>query len=159
MKKAAFLLILSIVILVSGCGSTTTPSSNPADKTLKVGVTVGPHAQIMAVVQQVAEKNGLKIQIVEFADYIQPNVALSKGDIDLNSFQHQPYLEHVVADRKYDLIPLAKTVLFPMGVYSQKIRHLTELKAGATVAIPDDPTNGGRSLLLLEKAGLIKLKR
>lgn len=159
MKKTALLLILAIVALVGGCVSTTNQSSSPADKTPKVGVTAGPHAQIMAVVQQVAEKDGLKIQIVEFADYIQPNVALSKGDIDLNSFQHQPYLEHVIADRKYDLIPLAKTVLFPMGVYSQKVRSLTELKVGATIAIPDDPTNGGRSLLLLEKAGLIKLKR
>ena len=105
-----------------------------------------------------AEKDGLKIQIVEFSDYVQPNVALNQGDIDINSFQHLPFLENMVKDRKYDLVMLAKTFTFPMGIYSKKIKNIKDLKDGAVIAMPNDPTNGGRALLLFEKAGLIKLK-
>jgi len=141
--------------LSAGCGQ---QSSTKVEKTLKVGVTAGPHAEIMDVVKKVAEKEGLKIEVVEFNDYIQPNVALNQGDIDVNSFQHQPYLDNIIKDRKYDLTPLAKTVIFPMGIYSTKIKNITDLPQGATVAIPNDPTNGGRALLLLEKVNLIKLR-
>lgn len=156
-------LVLSFALLLTaGCGSKpepVKPAASPAvDKPIKVGVTPGPHAQILEVVKKIAEKDGLKIQIVEFSDYIQPNVALNQGDIDLNSFQHLPYLENIVKDRKYDLVMLAKTITFPMGVYSKKIKSIKDLKDGAIVAIPNDPTNGGRALALFEKAGLIKLK-
>jgi len=162
-KSVALILCLIFVLaLVAGCGGKTEPAkpaaAPAADKPLKVGVTPGPHAQIMEVVKKVAEKDGLKIQIVEFSDYIQPNVALNQGDIDINSFQHLPYLENMVKDRKYDLVMLAKTFTFPMGIYSKKIKSIKDLKDGATVAIPNDPTNGGRALILFEKAGLIKLK-
>ena len=162
-KSVAFLLCLIFILsLAAGCGGKTEPAkpaaAPAADKPLKVGVTPGPHAQIMEVVKKVAEKDGLKIQIVEFSDYIQPNVALNQGDIDINSFQHLPYLENMVKDRKYDLVMLAKTFTFPMGIYSKKIKSIKDLKDGATVAIPNDPTNGGRALILFEKAGLIKLK-
>ena len=162
-KSVALILCLIFVLaLAAGCGGKTEPAkpaaAPAADKPLKVGVTPGPHAQIMEVVKKVAEKDGLKIQIVEFSDYIQPNVALNQGDIDINSFQHLPYLENMVKDRKYDLVMLAKTFTFPMGIYSKKIKSIKDLKDGATVAIPNDPTNGGRALILFEKAGLIKLK-
>jgi D-methionine transport system substrate-binding protein len=162
-KSVAFILCLIFILsLAAGCGGKTEPAkpaaAPAADKPLKVGVTPGPHAQIMEVVKKVAEKDGLKIQIVEFSDYIQPNVALNQGDIDINSFQHLPYLENMVKDRKYDLVMLAKTFTFPMGIYSKKIKSIKDLKDGATVAIPNDPTNGGRALILFEKAGLIKLK-
>ena len=157
-----FILCLILVsVMAAGCGKNepAKPASTPnADKPIKVGVTAGPHAQILEVVKKVAEKDGLKIQIVEFNDYIQPNVALNQGDIDINSFQHLPYLENIVKDRKYDIVMLAKTITFPMGVYSKKLKDLNELKDGASVAIPNDPTNGGRALALLEKAGLLKLK-
>ncbi|MDR3566120.1 MAG: MetQ/NlpA family ABC transporter substrate-binding protein [Negativicutes bacterium] len=157
MKKAALLLVIlfGLSALLTGCGGQSGPGG---DKPLKVGVTAGPHAEIMDVVKKVAEKDGLKIQVVEFNDYIQPNVALNQGDIDVNSFQHQPYLDNMVKDRKYDLVSVAKTVIFPMGVYSKKVKEASALKTGAIVAIPNDPTNGGRALLLLEKLGIIKLK-
>jgi D-methionine transport system substrate-binding protein len=135
--------------------------SSPAlaqDKPIKVGVTAGPHAEIFEVVKKVAEKDGLKIQIVEFSDYIQPNAALNAGDLDVNSYQHLPYLEAQIKDRGYKLVNIGYTVNFPMGVYSKKVKSLDELADGATVAIPNDPTNGGRALLILADKGLIKLK-
>ena len=159
---ALILCLIFVLALAAGCGGKTEPAkpaaAPAADKPLKVGVTPGPHAQIMEVVKKVAEKDGLKIQVVEFSDYVQPNVALHQGDIDINSFQHLPFLENMVKDRKYDLVMLAKTFTFPMGIYSKKIKNIKELKDDAVIAIPNDPTNGGRALLLFEKAGLIKLK-
>lgn len=130
-----------------------------ADKPLKVGVTAGPHAEIMEVVKQVAAKDGLEIQIVEFSDYVQPNAALNAGDLDANSYQHLPYLENQIKDRGYKLTHIAYTVNFPMGVYSRKVKALADIAAGGRVAIPNDPTNGGRALLVLESAGLIKLRK
>ena len=128
------------------------------DKPLKIGVTAGPHAQIMEVVKKIAEKDGLKIQVVEFSDYVQPNAALAAGDLDANSFQHQPYLDNMVKDRGYKIVTIAQTIVFPMGIYSKKVKSLADLKSGARVALPNDPTNGGRALLLLQANGLIKLK-
>ncbi|WP_298726545.1 MetQ/NlpA family ABC transporter substrate-binding protein [uncultured Ferrovibrio sp.] len=134
------------------------PAALAQDKPIKVGVTAGPHAEIMEVVKQVAEKDGLKIQIVEFSDYVQPNAALNAGDLDANSYQHLPYLEAQIKDRGYKLTNIAYTVNFPMGVYSKKVKSLDELPNGARVGIPNDPTNGARGLLVLESAGLIKLR-
>lgn len=151
----ALSLLLLTLGLATGCSQ---QSTAPTNKTLKIGVTAGPHAEIMEVVKKIAEKDGLKIEIVEFNDYIQPNVALNQGDIDVNSFQHQPYLENIIKDRKFDLTSIAKTVIFPMGIYSKTLKNITDLPEKAIVAIPNDPTNGGRALLLLEKLNLIKLK-
>lgn len=160
MKKYAKLITTLLVLLfalglTAGCSK---QSATTSDKPLKVGVTAGPHAEVMEVVKKVAEKDGLKIDVIEFNDYVQPNVALYQGDIDVNSFQHQPYLDNIVKDRNYDILSVAKTIIFPMGIYSKKIKNIADVKNGATVAIPNDPTNGGRALLLLEKIGLIKLK-
>jgi len=129
-----------------------------ADEAIKIGVTGGPHEQIMEVVKQVAAQNGLAIKIVEFSDYVQPNAALASGDLDANSFQHLPYLQAQVKDRGYKLISIADTVTFPMGIYSKKLKSLADLKPGAKIAVPNDPTNGGRALLLLQSQGLIKLR-
>lgn len=126
-------------------------------ETIKIGVTPGPHAQIMEKVKEVAAGKGLDIDILEFSDYVVPNQALADGELNANSFQHQPYLDNQVADRKFDLVSVAQTVNFPMGVYSKKVKSLDELKDGATVAIPNDPTNGGRALLILADQGLIKV--
>jgi len=147
---------------LTGCGGTKKADPAPAApaavrNTIKVGVTAGPHAEVMEVVKKIAAKDGLTIQIVEFNDFMQPNVALNQGDIDANSYQHRPFLDNQIKDRKYELTVIAQTIIFPMGIYSKKIKNLDELKPGSTVAVPNDPTNGGRGLLLLEKNGLIKL--
>ncbi|WP_342133323.1 MetQ/NlpA family ABC transporter substrate-binding protein [Hydrogenophaga sp. OTU3427] len=128
------------------------------DKTLKIGVTGGPHAQIFEQVKKIAEKDGLKIQIVEFSDYVQPNAALAAGDLDANSYQHKPYLDQQIKDRGYKFAPVGYTVNFPIGIYSKKVKSLKDLAEGAKFGIPNDPTNGGRVLLVLQDQGLIKLK-
>jgi len=129
-----------------------------ADETIKVGVTSGPHAQVMDVVKEVAAKHGLTIRVIEFSDYVQPNAALAAGDLDANSYQHEPYLDAQVKDRGYKLVKVADTVTFPMGIYSKKVKSLAALPVGARIAVPNDPTNGGRALLLLQKQGLLKLR-
>ena len=136
-----------------------TLSAFAQDKTsIKIGATGGPHAQILEQVKKVAEADGLKIQIVEFSDYVQPNAALAAGDLDANSYQHKPYLDQQVKDRGYKIVSVADTVNFPMGIYSKKVKSLDDLKAGARIGIPNDPTNGGRALLVFQDKGLIKLK-
>lgn len=124
---------------------------------IKVGVSVGEHAEIMEQVAKVAKDKGLDIDIVEFTDYVVPNQALNDGDLQANSFQHQPYLDNQIKDRGFDLVAIGKTITTPMGVYSAKLKSLDELPEGGKVAIPNDPTNGGRALLLLQDKGLIKL--
>ena len=160
---ALFIPILSMLLVAAGCGqqqpaATAGAQSPAAGKAIKVGVTAGPHAEIMEVVKKVAEKDGLKIQIVEFNDYMQPNIALNQGEIDANSYQHQPWLDNQIKDRKYELVSLAKTIIFPMGIYSKKVKNINDLKPGAAVAVPNDPTNGARALKILEKSGVLKLK-
>jgi len=148
-------LIKSLVALALGAAFVTPVLAQ--DKPLKVGVTAGPHAQILDVVKQEAAKQGLQLQVIEFSDYVQPNAALSAGDLDINSYQHQPYLDSANADRGYKLVSIGKTVVFPIGIYSKKVKSLADLKDGAQIGIPNDPTNGGRALLLLQEQGLIKL--
>ncbi|MGF6968492.1 D-methionine transport system substrate-binding protein [Paraburkholderia sp. WC7.3g] len=150
-----FILKLAAVI---GAATLFATAGAHAEDTIKVGVTGGPHAQIMDVVKTVAAKNGLNIKIVEFSDYVQPNAALASGDLDANSYQHAPYLQAQVKDRGYKLIRIADTVTYPMGIYSKKIKSLTELQRGAKIAVPNDPTNGARALLLLQKQGVLKLR-
>jgi D-methionine transport system substrate-binding protein len=124
---------------------------------IKVGVSVGEHAEIMEQVAKVAKDKGLDIDIVEFTDYVVPNQALNDGDLQANSFQHQPYLDNQIKDRGFDQVAIGKTITTPMGVYSAKLKSLDDLPEGGKVAIPNDPTNGGRALLLLQDKGLIKL--
>ncbi|ALM86403.1 MetQ/NlpA family ABC transporter substrate-binding protein [Bordetella sp. N] len=149
--------LLKVLATVALGASFVLPAAQAQDKPLKVGVTGGPHAEIFEVVKQEAAKQGLNIQIIEFSDYVQPNVALAAGDLDVNSYQHQPYLDNANADRGYKLVSIAKTVIFPMGVYSKKVKNLADLKEGARIGLPNDPTNGGRALLLLQTQGLIKV--
>lgn len=124
---------------------------------IKVGVSPGEHAEIMEEVAKVAAPKGLNIKVVEFSDYVVPNQALADGDIQANSFQHVPYLENQMKDRGFDLTVVGTTITTPMGVYSHHIKALADLKDGATVGIPNDPTNGGRALLVLQQLGLLKV--
>ena len=163
MKKIIALLaaILMLAVLTAGCGDKKAAAPAPAaDKkvVLKVGATPVPHAEILKVIQPILAKDGVELKIVEFTDYVRPNVALAEKELDANFFQHLPYLQQFAADRKLDLVSLIAVHIEPMGVYSKKIKNLSEVPNGGIVAIPNDPTNGGRALSILAQAGLIKMK-
>ena len=128
------------------------------DKVIKVGTISGPDAQIWEVVQKVAKREGLNVKVIEFNDYVQPNAALDAGDLDANSFQHQPYLDSQVKQRGYKIVTAGLTYISPMGVYSKKLKSLKDLPQGGKVAVPNDPSNENRALLLLQSQGVIKLK-
>lgn len=133
------------------------PTVQPG-RALKVGVSAGPYGDILREAARIAEKEGLKVEVIEFTDWTQPNVALNSGDIDLNNFQHRPYLANQVKARGFQIIPLETSIVVPAGIYSSKFTKLADIPAGAKVAIPNDPTNSARALYLFQQAGLIKLK-
>jgi len=148
--------LLSLVCLTSQLW----PSTLYTEHTLRVGVMSGWSEEVMRVAASVAKETyHIELQIVPFTDYVQPNTVLAHHNIDVNIFQHLPYLEAQTKMYHYQLVSLAKTFVYPMGFYSQKINRLSQLKTGAIIAIPNDPSNGGRALLLLQKYGLIKLKK
>ncbi|TGE33660.1 MetQ/NlpA family ABC transporter substrate-binding protein [Desulfosporosinus sp. Sb-LF] len=159
---------LSLVILASlslgltGCGSTSNTSKATSDTTaktvLKVGATPVPHAEILEYIKPALAKEGIDLKIVSYTDYVRPNLDLDTGDIDANFFQHTPYLDSFNKDHNLKLASIAKVHIEPMGVYSKKITKLDDLKTGDTLAVPNDPSNNGRALALLAKAGLIQLK-
>ncbi|MBX8464734.1 MetQ/NlpA family ABC transporter substrate-binding protein [Deinococcus sp. RIT780] len=126
--------------------------------TLRVGASPVPHADILNFVKPILAKQGVTLVIREFNDYVQPNVALADGSIDVNFFQHTPYLTAFQKDRPLGLVAGAAVHVEPMGLYSRRVKALRDLKTGATIAIPNDPSNSGRALKLLERAGLIRLK-
>ncbi|MBM7868199.1 MetQ/NlpA family lipoprotein [Heliobacterium gestii] len=160
------LLVLSVAALGAvGCSAKDTTAGNGGQqaaqttqtKTIRFGVSPVPHAEIAKIAKDLLAKDGIELKIVEFNDYVQPNLALADGELDANFFQHKPYLDTFAAEHKLDLKSVAGVDVAPMGVYSQKVKSLADLKEKAKVAIPNDPTNGGRALLLLQSAGLIKL--
>jgi len=125
---------------------------------LRVGTIAGPESELMETAKQVALRDyGLEVKVVEFSDYSMPNRALTEGDLDANVFQHLPYLKAAQTAFGYALAPIGKTFIFPMGIYSHQIKKLEDLPNGSVVAIPNDPSNEARALLLLQKAGLITL--
>jgi D-methionine transport system substrate-binding protein len=130
----------------------------PSFAAFKVGVTAGPHAIIMEKIKDIAQKKNFDIQVIEFNDFILPNSALDNKELDVNSYQHKPFLIAQNDSRGYKIVAIAETVLMPLGIYSKKLQKISDCKEGAKVTIPNDPTNGGRALKLLEKAGFIKLK-
>lgn len=158
--------LVSLSLLVTGCGSSpsnsTAGSASTGNSTkpvvLKVGATPKPHAEILEHIKPELAKEGIDLQIQVYNDYVVPNTALDSGEIDANFFQHQPYLDTFIKDRGLKLVSLGQVHLEPMGLYSKKATKIDDLKAGDTIAIPNDPSNGGRALAVLEKAGLIKLK-
>ncbi|AIP46350.1 D-methionine-binding lipoprotein metQ [Burkholderia pseudomallei] len=125
---------------------------------LMIGTMSGPDAQIWAEVTKVAARDGLAIKVIEFNDYVQPNAALDAGDLDANGFQHQPFLDSQIRQRGYRIVNVGLTYTSPMGFYSKRLKSLKDLPVGAKVGIQNDPSNGNRALLLLQKYGIVKLK-
>ena len=127
---------------------------------LKVAATSVPHAEILNFVKPQLKADGVELEVKEFSDYVQPNAAVEDKQLDANFFQHKPYLDSYNKDRKSSLVevPNGKVHVEPFGAYSSKIKNIKDLKSGATIAIPNDPSNGGRALILLAKQGLIELK-
>ncbi len=152
MKKLISLVVISLTII--GCSST--PKTD--DKTLVIGASITPHAQILSVIKPDLEAKGYTVEIKEFTDYVQPNIALQDKSLDANYFQHQPYLDEFNKERNWDLQGVAVIHYEPFGIYPGKTRSLSELSDGAKVSVPNDTTNEARALLLLEANGLIKLK-
>jgi len=159
MMKKIILIFTAILLLVSltACGKKATSGALSEEK-LVIGVSAGPHEQIMEKVKELAAKDGLEIEVKTFTEYVLPNIALAEGELDINSFQHKPYLDNFKKDRNLDLIEVAYTVNFPMGLYSEGLTDVKDLKEGDLLGLPNDPTNGARALILFENAGLIKLK-
>ncbi|WP_240359068.1 MetQ/NlpA family ABC transporter substrate-binding protein [Pyxidicoccus trucidator] len=159
MKRSLVFLLLSAAVLLAGCKAPTSEAP-PADgvRTLKVGVNPVPHGEILRAAVPVALRDGVRIEVVEFTDYVQPNIALSDGQLDANYFQHVPYLERFSADRKLSLSSVGPVHLEPLALYSTKYRQLAELPEGAQVTIPSDPSNAARALRLLEAQGLVRLR-
>ncbi|WP_250450171.1 MetQ/NlpA family lipoprotein [Caballeronia sp. ATUFL_M2_KS44] len=151
MLKALAAVVASVAFVASF-------SAHADDKVIKVGTISGPDAQIWQVVQKVAKREGLNVKVIEFNDYVQPNAALDAGDLDANSFQHQPYLDSQIKQRGYKIVNAGLTYISPLGVYSKKLKSLKDLPQGAKVAVPNDPSNENRALLLLQSQGVIKLK-
>ena len=129
-----------------------------AQTVLKVGATPEPHADILNLIKDDVKADGIDLKVIEFTDYVTPNEAVESGEIDANYFQHIPYLESFNTERGYHLVNAAGIHVEPFALYSKKVKSLKDLKKKARIAIPNDPTNEGRALLLLAEAGLITLK-
>ncbi len=166
MKKfIGILLTAALAFGAVGCGSTTTETADEGattatteGTTIKVGASPSPHAEILKAAQPLLAEKGVTLEIVEFTDYVQPNLALDTGDLDANYFQHQPYLDQFNADNDMDLVALGAVHYEPMGIFAGNSSDLAALPDGAKVGVPNDATNEARALLLLESNGLIKLK-
>lgn len=147
----AGLLLVVVTLALSGVADAQTA-------VLRVGASTLPHAPILEFVKPLLAQEGIELQIIEFSDYVLPNLALANGEIDANFFQHVPYLEDFAANHRLDLTWTEKVFIAPIGMYSRKITSIDQLQRGARIAIPNDVTNGGRALILLEQAGLIELR-
>ncbi|MCT8760913.1 MetQ/NlpA family lipoprotein [Glaesserella parasuis] len=165
-KKLLGLAVVSALAL-TGCKEekkAEAPAAAPAPaaqaQKIKVGVMSGPEHTVAEKAAQIAkEKYGLEVEFVLFNDYALPNTAVSKGDLDANAFQHKPYLDKDSASKGLDnLVIVGNTFVYPLAGYSKKIKNVAELQDGAVIAVPNDPSNLARALILLEKQGLIKLK-
>lgn len=175
-RLLALVLALALALSLAACGGEPAPAEAPSSEApaeaapsgeaaepaaelavLKVGASPAPHAEILEQVKPVLAEEGVDLQIVEFTDYVMPNKALDAGDIDANYFQHFPYLDNFNAENGTDLVSAAAIHFEPLGVYPGKTMSLDALADGATIAVPNDPTNEARALLLLQKLGYIKL--
>ncbi len=168
MKKSFLAMLgLAVSLVFTGCGGDSggnEPAANTGgdaklEATVKIGATPVPHAEILEEIKSDLKEKGVTLEIVEFNDYVQPNIALNDGELDANFFQHEPYLNDFVKEHTEMKLKNAGGVhVEPMGIYSSKIQKLEDVPFGGKVSIPNDATNGGRALLLLDKAGLITLR-
>ncbi|MDR3345775.1 MAG: MetQ/NlpA family ABC transporter substrate-binding protein [Campylobacteraceae bacterium] len=149
-----YTLLAAILLAFTGCSD-----GKKSSKEITVAATPVPHVEILEVVKPLLEKEGYTLKIQPFSDYVIPNIATENGEVLANFFQHEPYLEEFNKNKNTHLVKTVAVHIEPMGVYSRKIKSLDELKEGAIVAIPNDPTNGGRALDVLQSAGLIKLDK
>ena len=149
--KLAAAAVIAVPLLLSGCGDKKTAE-------LKVGATAGPHAANVQKAAEVAKKQGLNVKVIEFTDYISPNKSLEEGSLDIVIYQHEPFLNNFNKQQGTHLKNIGVAVVQPMGFDSDKIKSVESVPVGSSVAIPNDPTNEGRALLLLQQSGLIKLK-
>ena len=152
--------LISLCLCAIAAGGLLTGCSDDASKSgvLKVGASPVPHADILKASQPMLAKEGVTLEIIEFTDYVQPNMALADKELDANFFQHKPYLDNFAKERKLQLQPLVAVHIEPMGVYSKKVKDVKNVAQAAKVAIPNDPTNGGRALKILADAGFFTLK-
>lgn len=161
-RKSIISVVLAGVLAFGliGCGGSGTSDKSSAsnDKVIKIGVSPKPHKEIVDAAVPLLEKEGYKVEITEFNDYVQPNTAVEEGSLDVNFFQHTPYLNEQNESRGLHLKSVAAIHLEPMGLYSKKIKSLDELQDGATIAVPNDASNEARALKLLAANGLIKVK-
>lgn len=142
----------------SGAATTAAASSSAAsDNVITVGASPSPHAEILEAIKPELEAQGYELKVVEYSDYVQPNVALSEGDLDANYFQHLPYLENYNTENGTDLASAGAIHFEPMGLYAGKSSDITNVPDGAKIAVPSDATNEARALLLLQDQGVIKL--
>ncbi len=164
-KKLACAVLATAAVTgaLAGCGGSSekaAPAAKAPDQaiTLKVGATPVPHGEILEAIKDSLARDGVVLDIVEFNDYVQPNMALNDNELDANYFQTVPYLEEFCKDRGLDLVSAGGIHLEPMTVFSAKYKSIADLPDGAHIGIPNDPSNGGRALLVLQSAGLIKLR-
>jgi len=147
-----------LVAIAAGVLTIMMSVSAAAQDRLKVGVSGGDGELIWAKVKEVAKRRGLDIDVVVFNDYLLPNAALDGGDLDANAFQHRPFLDNQIKSRGYHIVAIADTIVEPIGLYSLKSKSIAALPDGASIGIPNDPSNGGRGLLLLQQQGQIRLR-
>lgn len=160
LKRRNIVSIAIILLLVIGSAALTGCGGKDGDdKTIKVGASPAPHAEILKEVESELEKDGYKLEVVEFQDYVQPNKALDAGDIDANYFQHKPYMDEFNAKQETELVSIGAIHYEPLGLYQGEKKSIDELAEGNKIAVPNDTTNEARALLLLESEGLIKLKK
>ena len=158
-KVLSVLVALGLVmVMAAGCSSSGGGSASGSDdKTIVVGASPTPHAEILKAAENVLKEKGYTLKITEFQDYVQPNMALENKELDANYFQHKPYLDEFNEKNGTKLVSAGAVHYEPLGLYAGKTKSLAELSDGATIAVPNDTTNEARALLLLEANGLIKL--
>lgn len=172
MKKLLSIAVISALCLsLASCGAKTSPATSAStapsvapsavpstNVVLKVGASPSPHAEILKIAKELLAKDGITLEIVEFTDYVLPNTTLDAGDLDANYFQHQPYLDSFNKENSTDIVPVTTVHFEPIGLYPGKSSDIKDIKDGAVFAVPSDPSNEARALLLLQDLGIIKLK-